>query len=522
MFETAVPPSVRRPCAPPKSDPRWALVAAIFGSSMAFLDGTVVNVALPVMQRDLGVAVDLVQWVVEAYSLFLSSLVLVGGALGDKFGRKKVFTAGAVLFSAASVACAAAPNAGALVGARALQGVGGALLVPGSLSLISAAYPERAKRGAAIGTWSAWSAVTSAVGPLAGGWVAEHASWRWLFLFNVPIGAFVVFSTTTRVDETRDDTAPPNMDYAGAALATAGLGFLVYALLDSETAGLARPRVLALLAAGVLALAAFVIVEWRERAPMVPPSLFSSRTFVGTNLLTLFLYAALGGALFFVPFNLIEVQGYGPAAAGAALLPFVVLISVMSRWTGGMTKRWGARLPLVTGPLVAGGGFALLAVPDIGGTYWTTFFPGVMVLGFGMGITVAPLTTAVMGSVEGRYAGVASGVNNAVSRAAGLIAVAALGALLVARFNGALDRALGALSLPADVAIAVARERSRLTAPDLHSVDPATATAVRAAFAEAYVSGFRALMTAGALLGVLGAAAAAVFVRGELEETQET
>lgn len=481
---------------------------------MAFLDGTVVNVVLPVMQRDLDVSVDLVQWIVEAYALLLASLVLVGGALGDRFGRKRVFVAGALVFAASSVACGAAPGPIALVLARAVQGVGGALLVPGSLSLISAAYPDEKLRGAAIGTWSAWSAVTSAAGPIAGGWVVEHASWRWLFLFNVPVAVVVVAVAVIGVAETRDDDAPRTMDWAGAALATIGLGSVVYGLLDSETpGGLFHAPVIACLVAGTLALAAFVVVELRVRAPMVPPSLFSSKTFVGTNLLTLFLYAALGGALFFVPFNLIQVQAYRPSAAGAALLPFVVLISIMSRWAGGLTEKWGARTPLVVGSTLAGFGFALLAVPGIGGSYFTTFFPGIVVLGVGMGVTVAPLTAAVMGSVDRRHSGVASGVNNAVSRAAGLLAVAALGVLLFVTFEHTLDRALAALPIPADLARALDAERSRLAAPELPAeLDSALAAAVRTAFARAYVAGFRALMMASAGLSFLAVAAAWLLV----------
>lgn len=481
---------------------------------MAFLDGTVVNVALPVMQRELGVTVEVVQWVVEAYALFLASLVLVGGALGDRFGRRRAFSFGASVFAVASVLCGIAPSALWLVFARAVQGIGGALLVPGSLALISAAYPDEKARGAAIGTWSAWSAITSAAGPIAGGWVVEHASWRWLFLFNVPVAAVVVVLTTLRVAETRDETAVQKMDWLGALLATVGLGAVVYALIESENAGgLTTAGVGVLFAAGVVALAGFVVVERRGSAPMVPPSLFSSRAFLGTNLLTFFLYAALGGALFFVPFNLIQVQGYRPSAAGAALLPFVVLIFAMSRWAGGMTEKWGARVPLIAGPSVAGFGFALLALPSVGGAYWTTFFPGIFVLGIGMGLTVAPLTATVMGSVDRRHAGVASGVNNAVSRAAGLLAVAALGALLVMRFNQVLSREIAALSLPAEIVAAVQGQRGRLTAPELSSnVDPVLANVVRESFTRSYVAAFRTLMVVGSALAVVAALAAALFI----------
>jgi EmrB/QacA subfamily drug resistance transporter len=480
-------------------DPRWTLAVAILGSTLAFLDSTVVTVALPVMQGQLGIAVDLAQWVVEAYSLLLASLVLVGGALGDHLGRRRVFSAGVMLFAAASLACGLAPSTAPLIAARAVQGVGAALLVPGSLSLISAAYAEK-ERGAAIGTWSAFSAVTSAIGPVAGGWVVAHGSWRWLFLFNLPIAALVVALAGRHVIETRDETADPRMDWLGAALATSGLGLMVYALLET------RPL---LLIVGVAALIAFVVAEAKHPAPMMPLSLFRQRTFAGTNLLTFCLYAALGGGLFFVPFDLIQVQGYSPAAAGASLVPFVLLVSAMSRWAGGLAARRGVRPLLILGPLIAAGGFAALAVPTKGGPYWSTFFPGVLVLGLGMGVTVAPLTTAVMGSVAAQHAGIASGVNNAVARAAGLLAIAALGLVVVERFERVLDSELATMSLSASAARIVEAQRGKLAGADLTGIgDPMLRNALRRAFSDAYVAGFRLSMLVCAGLGLLGALSA--------------
>ena len=477
---------------------------------MAFLDGTVVNVALPVIQRELRMTVDLAQWIVEAYSLLLSSLVLVGGALGDRYGRRRVFTAGVLVFALASAACGLAPDARLVVAARALQGAGAAMLVPGSLSLISAAYPAK-DRGAAIGTWSAFSAITGAIGPVAGGWVVAHGSWRWLFFFNVPIAAVVVAMTVLRVDETRDEDAAGRTDWPGAALATAGLGFVVFGLIDSARVP-GTARLAAFLAAGALCLSAFLVVEAKTRSPMVPLSLFRSRTFAGTNLLTLLLYAALGAAMFFLPFDLIQVQGYTPLEAGASLLPFVLLVAAMSPFAGAASARFGVRALLVVGPLVVAGGFALLALPALGGSYFTTFFPGVVVLGVGMGITVAPLTTAVMGSVEARHAGVASGINNAVARAAGLLAIAALGVLLLTRFDGVLDRELARMSLPPAIARLVSAERGKLLGADLSSIDAATAETLRRAFAVAYVAAFRTLMLVSAAMAGASALGAAVLV----------
>jgi EmrB/QacA subfamily drug resistance transporter len=406
-----------------------ALFVAIAGSSMASLDATVVNVALPVIQRKLDASLGAVQWMVEAYALLLASLVLVGGALGDRFGRKRTVLCGVALFAVASAACGAAPSAWLLVGARAVQGVGAALLVPGSLALIGSAYDGPA-RDKAIGVWSASGAITGAIGPVIGGWVVAHASWRWLFLFNLPL-ALLVMVAARGVGETRDPQAARRTDVGGAALVTLGLGLLVFALIDhGEHTGAAGS--LALYVGGAAALVTFVVVESREAEPMVDLALFRRPVFAGTNLLTLLLYSALGGAFFFLPFELIQVRGYSPTEAGATLLPCIVCIAGLSSVAGGLASRRGPRTLLTVGPLIAGAGFFLLAVlpgePSAPHrSYGTTYLPGMVVLGIGMGLTVAPLTSAVMGSVEARHAGLASGVNNAVARAASLLAVAAFG-----------------------------------------------------------------------------------------------
>jgi EmrB/QacA subfamily drug resistance transporter len=416
--------------APVSGTGTWVLAATIIGSSLAFIDGTVVTVALPAIGREFHAGTADLQWVVEAYSLFLSALLLVGGALGDRYGRKRVFATGVASFALASAACAAAPSMAVLLAARALQGIGAALLVPGSLALLSASFaPE--ERGRAIGTWSGFSGITTAVGPLLGGWLVSH-SWRWAFLLNLPL-ALGVLLLLTRVPESHDPGAR-RLDPAGAVFATLALGGIVYGLIESSRRGWGDGAVLSGLVGGTVALAAFVLVESRAPAPMLPFTLFRSREFTAANLLTFCLYGALSTVFFFLPLELIQRHGYSPLGAGAALLPFILILFALSRWSGGLVTRFGARRPLILGPLVAGLGFAALSLMSEGGGYARDVLPGMIVLGLGMALSVAPLTTTVMNAASPENAGIASGVNNAVSRAAGLVAIALLG--IVSRAEG--------------------------------------------------------------------------------------
>ncbi len=494
---------------------RWILAATILGSSMAFIDGTVVNVALPALQRDLQATVADVQWVVEAYALFLAALILVGGSLGDHYGRKLVYTLGVALFAIASVWCGLAPNAKQLIVARALQGVGGALLVPGSLAIISAAFDEK-ERGRAIGTWSGFTAITSALGPVLGGWLIEHVSWRAVFFINVPLALVVLALVWWHVPESRDDEAKGRLDFTGAFLATISLGGIVYALIESSNHGWTNSLVIAAGMVGVIALVSFVVVEWRARQPMMPLQLFHSRTFSGANLLTLSLYGALGGLLFFLPFNLIQVRKFSATSAGAAFLPFILIMFLLSRWSGGLVGRYGARLPLVVGPIIAAVGFALFAVPGIDGSYWRTFFPAMVVLGLGMAISVAPLTTAVMGAVERGHAGVASGINNAVSRTAGLLSIAVFGIFVLHSFNVGLDRRLASINATPEIKAQLDVQRSKLVGAEIPSgADAATRAALERAVAESFVDGFRLTMFIAVALALASAASAWLLIEGK-------
>lgn len=482
------------------------------------MDGTIVNVALPAIQRDLGASAFEVQWVVEAYALFLASLVLVGGALGDRYGRRRVFAAGVLLFGLASLGCALSQGVTALVLSRALQGVGGALLVPGSLALISAAFPE-SERGQAIGTWSGFGGITAAVGPIVGGWLVDTYSWQWAFLINLPLCAAVLVIAWAHIPESRGANADSALDYPGALLATLGLGGLAFAFIEAPTRGWSSPLVSGALVLGVAVLAAFVVVERRSVAAMLPLALFRIRNFSGANLLTLLLYAALGGGLYFFPINLIQVHGYSATAAGAALLPFILIMFLLSRWSGKLVDRVGPRLPLVVGPMIAAAGFALFALPGSGGTgagsYWTSFFPAVVVLGLGMTITVAPLTTTVMNSVGADLAGVASGVNNAVARTATLLAIPVFGMLLASAFGVGLNMRLAALQVSEEAASFLRAHADQLAGIELPaSLDAATALVLKGAVGAAYVDGFRWVMGVSSLLALVSALAAWGMVRG--------
>jgi len=484
----------------------WVLAATILGSSMAFIDSTVANVALPALQRNFSATVSDVQWVVEAYGLTLGALILVGGAIGDIFGRRITFACGVLLFALASAWCGLAPSIQQLIWARAVQGLGAAFLVPGSLALISATFATN-QRGRAIGTWSGFTAITMAIGPVLGGWLIQHASWRWAFFLNVPIAAAVLLITLWRVPESRNQSASRSVDWIGALVVTLGLGGIVYALVESPILGWRSTLVWISAIAGLALLVVFYFLERRAANPMLPLRLFQSRTFLGANLLTLFLYAALGEFFFLVPLDLIQVQQYSPTGAGAAILPIILLTFLLARWSGGLVDRYGARRPLIIGPLICAAGFALCALVGSGQSYWKSLFPAMITLGVGLAVTVAPLTTTVMGAVDPQFAGTASGINNAVSRVAGLLSIALLGIALVTAFNWRLDLELKVLALPENLREEVSANRSKLAGMEVPADAPSElAWRIDAAIHHSFLFAFRFVLWLLVCLAVLSSA----------------
>jgi EmrB/QacA subfamily drug resistance transporter len=485
---------------------RWTLVATILASAMTFIDGTVVNVALPALQAELHATITDVQWVVEAYALFLGALILVGGSMGDQLGRKRVFLFGTVFFTASSVLCGVATSPRVLIAGRALQGIGAAFLVPGSLSIISATFDD-AERGRAIGTWSGFSAITTAVGPVIGGWLIEHVSWRAAFFVNVPLAVIVLVLSLRFMDESKDPSRTAQLDWMGAVLGVVGLGGIVLGLLEWPPLGPGHPLVIGALLVGIAALALFIVVERRVPNPMLPLHLFRSRTFTLTNILTLLLYGALGVVLFLLPLELIQVQHYTALEAGASLVPLAIIMFGLSRWAGGLIVRVGARLPLTVGPAIAAVGIGLLARAGMADSYWSTIFPAVCLLGIGMAITVAPLTTAVMGAVETAHSGVASGINNTVARVAGLLTIAIFGVVLARVFDAQVQPRLERLALSPAAKTQIEAQLPKMAGAELKSVplDPGQRAAVQQSIDEAFVASFRVVVLSSAILALAAA-----------------
>jgi len=479
---------------------------------MAFVDESVVNVALPRMETALGTTLAVMQWVVNAYTLCVSALLLIGGAAADQLGRRRIFLIGTVVFAVASLTCGLTPNVQILILARAIQGVGAALLIPCSLAIIGAAFDE-SERGAAIGVWSGASAIAAGVGPLLGGWLVDHWSWRAIFLIN-PVLALPTLAIALRhVPESRNLQARPGLDWAGALLVFCGLGSLVYGLIAASDLGWGSATVVETVLVGALLLIAFVWVEHHSASPMMPLELFRSRSFSGVNLLTLLLYGALGGGLFFLPFLLIQVHGYSATATGAVFLPFTLVLGLLSKWGGGLIDRFGARLPLIVGPTIVALGIILLAVPAIGGDYWRTFLAPMVVLGIGMAVTVAPLTTTALNSVPQQQAGVASGINNAVASVASLLFIAVLGTVGVATLNRSLDRFLAEAQAAPEVRHLVDATRGGFVVPPKAADASQQARQLaQSVIASSFVDSIRLVMLIAAAVTIASALSAALTI----------
>ena len=483
----------------------WVLLATILASSIAYVDESIVNIALPAIETDLSASVAVIQWLINAYTLTLSSLLLVGGAVSDQFGRRRLFIIGISIFAVASLGCGISLSATQLISARAVQGVGAAMLIPSSLAIIGATFPEN-ERGKAIGTWAGFSALAAAAGPLLGGWIVDHFNWRWIFFVNPILTVPTVLVALYHVPESRDPEAKPGLDWQGALLVLIGLGSITYGLIALPILKWSDPTVLASICAGLILLGAFVWVEGHSRAPMLPLTIFRSRAFSLINILTLLLYGALGGIFFFLPFALIQVRGYPATFAGATFLPFTIIMAGLSRWAGGLLDSFGARLPLVIGPAISALGLGLLAPIVVSGPYWLFFIP-IIVLGFGMVVSVAPLTTTVINSVPGNQIGTASGINNAVASVANLFAVAILGAVALGIFNCALDRHLQSATLSTGVQQAIqAAHGSFVIEPALSNTRGADRVAAEVIIKGSLAESIRSVILIAAVLALSAAA----------------
>lgn len=495
---------------------KWIMVSAILASAMAFIDGTALNVVLPSLQKSLNATGADLFWLLNAYLLMLASLILVGGSLGDKLGRKKIFMLGILVFILGSTACGFAPTVFLLIIFRIIQGVGGALMIPGSLSLITSSINEK-ERGKAIGTWSAITTVVTMGGPILGGTLADAGLWRYIFFINVPIGIVALIILWFKVNESRSEDADKAVDIIGAITIALSLAMLTFGFLRIPALGFKSPQVYPTLFGGIILLVTFIFIEKKSKHPMMPLYLFSNPLFTGVNLLTFFLYAGLGAGMLFLSLNLVQAQGYSQLQSGLTFLPFTVLMITIARYAGTLADKYGPRLLLIIGPATAGTGLLLLSfVKQTAGPsqYWTTFFPGIIVFGLGMSFTVAPLTATVMTSVSDHLSGTASGVNNALTRISNVFANAIFGALAALLFAGSLQNQLQTIRLDAKVKQSVIKEAVNLgNASVPKEVEPEYKTTIIKSYRESFITAYSGIMKISAGLGFLGALTAVIFIR---------
>jgi EmrB/QacA subfamily drug resistance transporter len=493
---------------------RWILISSILASSMVFIDGSALNVVLPSLQKSLQASGADLFWILNAYLLILASLILIGGSMGDKLGRKKVFMTGIFIFTCGSIACGFAPTVLYLIAFRMIQGVGGALMIPGSLSLISSSINPK-ERGKAIGTWSAFTTVVTIGGPLLGGALGDAGLWRYIFFINVPIGIAALTMLAFKVNEIKDENSNSSLDFPGAVTIALGLALVTFGFLRMPAVGLHSWQTYLSLSAGVIFLLLFVLIEYKSKNPMMPLQLFKNAMFTGTNLLTLFLYAGLGAGMLFMSLNLVQIQGYSQLESGLTFLPFTVMMITLAQFAGGLADKHGPRWLLIFGPATAGLGLLILSfVKQTNGPadYWISFFPGVIVFGLGISFTVAPLTTAVMGSVSDQYSGTASGVNNAVSRVANVFAIAIFGALAVLLFTGALQQQVKAINLNPKQRQEIMAQAANLGNAKVPK-GIAGSKAIEQAYHQSFIKAYANIMRIAAILGFLGALMSVLFVK---------
>jgi EmrB/QacA subfamily drug resistance transporter len=498
------------------SEGKWIMVSAILASAMAFIDGTALNVVLPALQQSLNADGTELFWILNAYLLTLASLILIGGAMGDQLGRKKIFMAGIFIFIIGSAACGFAASVTLLVVFRLLQGIGGALMIPGSLSLISSSIDEK-ERGKAIGTWSAFTTVVTMGGPVIGGALADAGLWRYIFFINIPIGLAALLMLWKRVKESRDLQSDQSLDFPGAVSIALCLAFLTFGFLRIPAIGFSNPQVYVSLIAGLLLMTLFIRIEYTSKHPMMPLNLFANATFSGTNLLTFFLYAGLGAGMLFLSLNMVQIQGYSQLQSGLTFLPFTILMISIAPFAGKLADKYGPRFFLISGPAMAGTGLLILSFvkqTNGPGDYWTTFFPGILVFGLGMSLTVAPLTAAVMGSVSGHLSGTASGINNAITRIANVFANAIFGALAVLFFSAALQEQTKSLPLNISEKQVIAAQAVNLGNAKMPlQVKSANQKLIKKAYHESFIHAYAQIMRISAVLGFLGTLMAILFIK---------